>query len=277
MVEKEFMPAEMLEAVRTHKLDTVESAFSYAQAQDLTRAGLGHRSYFRIELSDHQGRPMVLYMKRYEREPLAWRLRRLLTYGVGRSPASVEMQNVRGANEANLPTIRYAYYQEQRDILGARRSYILLSEVPGVALEHCAKDFLSRAAGSPSQVEDFTQRLADLVARLHRSGYVHRDLYTSHIYMDNADGRMQLYLIDVARMFRPRCRVLRWRVKDLAQLKYSMPTSWVQGHWETFLQEYLRRLGVKNGRHYAARVDAKVAKMRRRIGEFPAAPGGTGQ
>ena len=112
------------------------------------------------------------------------------------------------------------------------------------------------------------------MARLHQSGYVHRDLYTSHIYMDSADGEMQLYLIDVARMFRPRCRVLRWRVKDLAQLKYSMPPAWVQGHWDAFLQDYLRRLGVTGGHRYAGRIERKVAMMRRRLCEFPAAPGG---
>ncbi|MFA6133865.1 MAG: lipopolysaccharide kinase InaA family protein [Phycisphaerae bacterium] len=274
MGEKQFMPADMLEVIRRNNLDTVASAFSYAQARDLTRAGLGHRRYFRIELTDGQGRPLVLYMKRYEREPLAWRLRRLLTYGPGQSPASVEMECVRSANQANLPTIQHAYYQEERDLLGVRRSYILLSAVPGVALEHCFAEFMDRNASRPEVLEDFTRRLAELVAALHRSGYVHRDLYASHIYLDDPDGAMRLSLIDVARMFRPRCCVFRWRVKDLAQLKYSMPPAWIERHWDAFFQDYLRLVGISNGRRYAAAVTRKVAKMRRRIGDYPAPAAG---
>lgn len=265
----QYMPADMLELIRLNKLDTVDSAFSHAQAQDLTRSGLGHRRYFRIELTDGQGRPLVLYIKRYEREPLIWRLRRLVTYGPGHSPAGVEMDCVRRANEAELPTICHAYYQEERDWLGPQRSYILLLEVPGTALEHCAEEFFTQNADRPEVLEDFTHRLAELVAKLHKSGYVHRDLYTSHIYLDYCGGDIQLRLIDVARMFRPRICVFRWRVKDLAQLKYSMPPAWLERYWDTFLRGYLRLVGAANGARYAAAVSRKVARMRRRLGDFP--------
>ncbi len=48
-----------------------------------------------------------------------------------------------------------------------------------------------------------------------------------------------LYLIDLARVFRPRWRKFRWRVKDLAQLHYSMPSAWVEKYWPRFLEQYL--------------------------------------
>ena len=50
---------------------------------------------------------------------------------------------------------------------------------------------------------------------------------------------MDLYLIDLARMFRPRWRTFRWRVKDLAQLHYSLPVNWRGRWWETLLKAYL--------------------------------------
>lgn len=273
-IEQEYMPSDLMALIRLHRLDTVEGAFSYEQAKDLTRAGLGHRSYFRVELIDPQGQPHVLYMKRYHREPLRWRIRRLLTYGWGHSPASVEMQNVISANRADIPTIKHAYFAHECDLLGSRRSYVLLSEVPGVALEHGFRAFLQRAGQSRDILEDFTQRLAGLVGRLHKSGFVHRDLYTSHIYMNESDGRMELRLIDIARMFQPRWRAFRWRVKDLAQLRYSMPLEWVAPYWDMFMAQYLELLGVKNARRYCRAVIQKEAAMRRRLGDFPEAPKG---
>jgi len=113
----------------------------------------------------------------------------------------------------------------------------------------------------------------DLVANLHAAGHVHRDLYASHIFLDAEGGRVQLYLIDLARVFVPRWRVFRWRVKDLAQLKYSMPPAWVEAHWDGFLAAYLRRLAggpsVEQAfeparARLAAAIDRKVEHMRRR-------------
>lgn len=265
MNEQTYMPAQLLEVVRLHGLDRLEEAFSFQEAKDLTRPGLGHRSYFRLELNDSQGRPHVLYMKRYNREPLLWRLRRLLTYGWGKSPAHVEMENVRGADQARLPGISHAYANEQRDFLGSRRSYILLSEVPGVALEHCAEAFLRQYLDRPEMVQKLTQRLWELVSSLHKSGYVHRDLYNSHIYLIQNGDELYLHLIDLARMFRPRLRVFRWRVKDLAQLKYSMPPEWTRKYWDTFLQGYVESLGDGDLRRYARAVSSKERLMRRRL------------
>jgi hypothetical protein len=59
---------------------------------------------------------------------------------------------------------------------------------------------------------------------LHRCGFVHRDLYLSHIFHD-AEARPEesLHLIDLQRVHRPRGAGRRWIVKDLAALNYSVP------------------------------------------------------
>ena len=265
MTDNVHMPAELLDVIRHNGLDSVEGAFSFPRAADLTRPGLGHRRYFRLELEGRDGRLHVMYMKRYGREPFTWRLRRLITYGWGKSPAGVEMANVRAAKEANLPAIQYAYYNHESDLFGARRSYIILSPVPGVALEHCGQSFLDRHWDHPEVLEGFTDRLAELVASLHRGGYVHRDLYTSHIYLDESEGDIKLWLIDLARMFRPRCCLFRWRVKDLSQLRYSMPPGWTAKYWQRFLAGYLLGVGAAKTRPYARAVERKERRIRRRL------------
>ena len=68
--------------------------------------------------------------------------------------------------------------------------------------------------------------LAGLVARLHASRLVHRDLYLSHVFIDeDADGAARLCLIDLQRVIRPRLRWRRWMIKDLAALDYSTPAA----------------------------------------------------
>ena len=63
-------------------------------------------------------------------------------------------------------------------------------------------------------------------------------MYTAHVFLDESAGEVTLRLLALARMFRPRLRRFRWRVKDLAQLKYSMPEPWVRQEWEAFLDAY---------------------------------------
>ena len=53
-------------------------------------------------------------------------------------------------------------------------------------------------------------------------------------------------------------------MKDLAQLKYSMPAAWVGGHWGRFLWSYLGRTGAGLDGRYARAIDAKAARRRRR-------------
>ena len=64
-----------------------------------------------------------------------------------------------------------------------------------------------------------------VAGRLHRNGLIHRDLYLCHFFpvtAPNEDARSwPVYLIDLARLFRPENRFARWRLKDLASISYS--------------------------------------------------------
>ncbi len=252
----------LAEALRLAGLDTVAGAFAWAGGDDLDKPGLAHRRRTRLELKDHAGRTHELYMKRYGREPLGVRLKRRLTHGRRLGPAGIEFENVRTATSAGVPTMQAVAWGEQPARFGPGCGYIIVTAVPGDALERCLADFLERC-GSEA-VGRFTNKLAELVRRLHASGYVHRDLYASHVFLDESQDEINLYLIDLARMFRPRWRRFRWRVKDLAQLKYSMPAAWVEQYWDGFLAACLGETADAAAGRFSRAIDGKVARMRRR-------------
>ncbi len=75
-----------------------------------------------------------------------------------------------------------------------------------------------------------------VAARLHGCGLVHRDLYLCHFFpvlnqakdvssirsrKRKTEVDLEVYLIDLARLFKPEKHFWRWRLKDLAALEYS--------------------------------------------------------
>ena len=242
-------------------LDTLEGAFSYAGGEELSKPGLGHRRRYRLDLTDDAGRSVRWYLKRYGRQPWPKRLRLMLTGGGYTSPARREAEAVSILRAAGAPTMDVVAFGDESGPVGARRSYIVVTAVPGDALERCLADCLER--WDDAAAERFNAALLDIVCRLHLAGAVHRDLYASHVFVEEAADGPRLYLIDVARVFLPRWRRFRWRAKDLAQLKYSMPSPWVAQYWGGFLGGYLARVGGDIGR-WSDAIDRKVASMRRR-------------
>jgi len=252
------------ELLRQEQLDTVEGVFGFQAGEDLRKAKLGHRRRTRLFLTDSQNRKHELYLKRYDREPLSARLRRWLTYGVRTSPADVEFDNILALRRIGLPTMQPIICGKQRGVWGTRRSYLIVAAVPGEKLDTYISEFLDANVNNTNVLQDFTVALAQRVSQLHRAGYVHRDLYSAHIFLDRSEGAMSLHLIDLARVFAPRWRPQRWRVKDLAQLKFSLPAvRWAQKYWDLFMQEYLGEEAGQAGR-LNRKIDRKVAGMRRR-------------
>jgi tRNA A-37 threonylcarbamoyl transferase component Bud32 len=262
------LPQGVRQALAAAGLDTVAGAFAYGGGQDLAKPGLGDRRRTRVELTDPDGRKHVLYLKRYGGgtvPAVRAALRRWLERGRRCSAAAVEFDNIRAARAAGVPTMGPIAYGQEPCPLGAGGSYLLVSAVPGEALERCGEAFLADHAAD-GQAAALTTEMARLVRTLHDSGYAHRDLYASHVFLDSSGpaGRPALYLIDLARMFRPRCRPLRWFVKDVAQLKFSMPPAWVAGQWDAFLAEYLPGVSPAARRRFGAAVDRKARSIARR-------------
>jgi len=255
--------SELVELLAGAGLDTVAGAFAYAGGLDLLKPGLVARRRTRIELTAPDGAARVLYLKRYGPERLGDRWRRLMTYGRG-SPASIEFENIHAARRCGVATMDAVVFGHEMGFAGlsARRSYLVVTSVPGDAIERCGEEFLVAHAGDDG-ARRLTEELASLVGLLHGGGFVHRDLYASHVFLHDSPEGLSLYLIDLARMFAPRMRLFRWRVKDLAQLKYSMPEDWVKSCWDEFMGIYLDICGGR-GNRYSRAIDRKVASMCRR-------------
>lgn len=256
------VPEGVLAAVRLAGLDSVDGAFACEGGEDLNKPGLGHRRRTRLELPDGQGGVHVLYLKRYGRQGVSAALRRWWTHGRRWSAARAEFENIRRARQAGVATMREVVCDEDRCPLGAMRSFVIVTSVPGEALERCFDAYL--AGHDAAAVAALTARLAGMIRSLHRAGYVHRDLYAAHVFLDESAAPGELYLIDLARMFSPRLRKLRWFVKDLAQLKYSMPAAWTAGYWPALLAEYLGGAGDRRRRMWDDMISRKVESMRRR-------------
>ncbi len=248
------------EALEQAGLDSVAGALAFGGGDDLIKDGLGHRRRTRLVLADSIGRTHELYMKRYGPEPMKLRLRRAWTHGRGKSPATVEAQNVAAVAAAGIATMRYVAAGQDH----AGRSYVIITAVPGDALSRMIEAFAARHQ-SDGQLEALTERLADVSAKLHEAGLAHRDFYADHIFLHEMRDGFELYLIDLARMFRPRWRRHRWFVKDLAQLKFSMPAWWIEKHWPAFLGRYLTVGGSRMCGHGLASWDRIVGRKVRHM------------
>jgi tRNA A-37 threonylcarbamoyl transferase component Bud32 len=250
MKPRQFIHPEYAAILSQQGLDSVAGAFAYSGGELLTKPGLGTRERLRLTLQG-PNEPQIVYMKRYM--AATWRQRLSCD-----SLAWREMRNIQLCHSAGVPTMQCLAAGHENG-----RSYILMSTVPGQSLEKCFAEFWTARRSDAEAMRAFNQALVAVVARLHGAGLIHRDLYASHIFMDSTSSPA-LYLIDLARVFKPRWRLFRWRVKDLAALAYSMPEEWVAGHWDDFLAAYVDRLGQANPHRWQRAVAAKVAWMQRR-------------
>jgi tRNA A-37 threonylcarbamoyl transferase component Bud32 len=163
-----------------------------------------------------------LYLKRYRKPPLREQLGlRLRGFG---ATAQVEWHWLRQLPELGLPGPQAVAYGCRCRAGLERQSLLLTGEVPGKSLEQWVPGELDRRLADRAFRARLGADVAKLVARLHASRLVHRDLYLSHVYIDeDADGSVRLALIDLQRVMRPKLRWRRWMIKDLAALAYSTP------------------------------------------------------
>ncbi len=182
--------------------------------QDLPKATLGAwRSRTRINLE----RIGTCYLKRYHHPPASQQLRRILSGSLTRSTARTEWDQIGKLQSAGVGTVTALAFSEKHIGVWEEWSSILLRELPGKSLEAVVLDQPQRFP------RRWAERLAAFIADFHRAGFIHRDLYLCHIFVELQSDQPIFRLIDLARLFRPRWRRQRWLVKDLASLNYSTP------------------------------------------------------
>lgn len=255
------------EILTRHGLDGLEAVFRLETGERLDKSGLETwRQRWRLRLADGQGSQRTFYLKRFNRPPLRRQWERWREGHAGLSTAGVEWANARLLAEAGIPAVEAVAFGQEMVGPWERRSFVISREVPGESLERWLPAHLPPAAGDPdlARRRRLLNSLARLAGRFHAAGFVHRDLYLSHIFIEPDGGALRL--IDLQRVFRPGWRRTRWVIKDLAALHFSTPADRV-GRWERlrFLCRYVRENnGAGSARALARRVDAKARRMARR-------------
>ena len=207
--------------LRANGLGSLEALFAASHGESLQKPGLdAWRERIRLTVKD-DGRQRLLYLKRF-RDPPPRARREVRRSGSGASSvAGMEWTWMHRLAGDGIPCVKPVAFGEELDRQRERRSAILAEAVPGQALE----SWVARWGEEDRRVvRSLIGPTAKLVARFHACGYVHRDLYLSHVFLDpGARIDHALHLIDLQRVVRPPWRRRRWVVKDLAALDFSAP------------------------------------------------------
>ncbi|HOQ04784.1 MAG TPA: lipopolysaccharide kinase InaA family protein [Anaerohalosphaeraceae bacterium] len=225
------------ETLRQLGLTTFEAVFSFRAGQSLTKPNLSaFRSRDRILVPGRK----ALYLKRYSQPPLLHQIAGWLQWGRRVSCADLDRIPAAPLAQIGIQTPKIVACGTRWGRLFEKQSFIITEEISGSSLEKRLPDCLtdSNPLHNPAPRRQFLNRLADWVAAFHGSGFRHRDLYLSHIFLTEDD---RLVLIDLHRTFRPRLFRQRWRLKDLTQLYYSAPGQWISR--TDRLRFYLRYVG----------------------------------
>ncbi len=196
-------------------LRRLEDFFSIS-GKALSKPGLGKR--YRAQLDLKRGSDTVtVFYKRYEGESSRAVLQRWLEDGERNAIASREVNVAEALKKIQIATFQPLAWGWTNDPGPQQKSFLIMSRVPGDSLER----WLPAANLTWQRKLALVEQLARLAKRLHASGWFHRDFYLCHIFIEEVGHGYELALVDLARMFRPRWRVRRWQIKDLAQLHYS--------------------------------------------------------
>jgi glycosyltransferase involved in cell wall biosynthesis len=150
----------------------------------------------------------------------------------GRFPvvgALCEYKAILRLKQLNIKTMTVVAFAQRGINPATLKSFIVTDELSNtVSLEHYGKswkqtppDYLLKLA--------FTKKIANIARVLHSNGVNHRDFYAAHLLLDISQGEncithenLKIYLIDLHRMQIRKQVPLRWVVKDIAALYYSV-------------------------------------------------------
>lgn len=209
------------EVLFANGLDSLDALFNTSNAESLGKPGLSPwRQRLRLTLNV-AGERRTFYLKRFHNPPPGARREVKRSRTGAFSMAGLEWTWMNRFAADGIPCVEPVAYGEQLSGSKELRSAILTAAVPGESLE-CWTGRWSEA--DRATISILIPPLAALIARLHERGYIHRDLYLSHIFYDaSAFPETCLHLIDLQRVIRPRRGRRRWIVKDLASLNFSAP------------------------------------------------------
>ena len=214
-----FVDADFVQGFKELDLTSLDTIFAFNKGKNLTKNNLAS---FRSRMEFQLNQPSATaFLKRYDRPPVSIQLKNWFSHRRKTSCAFCEYEPTARLNAIGINTPKVIAYGQQWAGLFERRSFIIAEKIPNSeSLERKLPDYIKAAAGNLKSKRKFIRELAGFVKKFHQSGFRHRDLYFSHIFY-NQNGRF--YLIDLARVFKPKFFAERFRIKDIAQICYSAP------------------------------------------------------
>lgn len=181
------------------------------------------RTVRRIELS-HKGGSGNFFMKRHAGSLRVGEVIRAGLSGFPLSWGKKEWEVIQAFRRSGIPTLTPVAAGEKISFL-KQESFLITEELQGFgSLETYIKTRFQPPLTHEriSEKRDVIREVARIAAKMHESGFNHRDFYCCHIFIRNGeDGRRRWSVLDLQRVDYRRWFRKRWIVKDLAALNYS--------------------------------------------------------
>jgi hypothetical protein len=214
-------------------LDTFDGVWNYSGGHCVKE--LRDRSVYRLDLTFSAGRKTV-YLKRHHRGflglwglvPRFFRFSRFLQ-SKGRSQGMLEFDNILEFRQKGLHTVVPIAAGERRMGFFQAESFLLTEDVhPYVSLESLLKttpEFFQGAAGA-GRKKKLIREIAALAGKMHAAGFNHQDFNATHVLLHYKNGAAvpELALFDMQRVEKNKIFRLRWKIKSLARLNYTLPS-----------------------------------------------------
>lgn len=195
----------------------------------------GSRDIFRIPVTDADGRPATLYLKRIWKSYKKDGLLSLLQHGRVWSISRREWENSKALEAAGVNSAPLVALGEECGLLWEKFSFILTVEAPGT---QTASAFLQNCT-DPVQRRRVFDALAIEIRKMHDAGQASPDLFARHIFVDETLEPPRFCLIDMARLDRRRSLPPVLRARDLAALSVTAPLRFVSNRERLrFLKRY---------------------------------------
>jgi len=267
-----FIDADFKQAFAEAGLTCLDSLFTLKGGVSLVKKNLAsHRARVQFKAGRSEG---VFFLKRYDRPPILAQLKNWFYHRSSISFGYSELRASQMLSAAGINTARVVGYGQQRNRLFEKKSFIITEKIPdALSLEQKLPDCFCQPASAENIKlrRQFLVQSAGFIRKFHQTGLRHRDLYLCHIFRDESD---KFYLIDLARVFKPKFFGWRFRIKDLAQLYYSAPAEYFTAADRLrFYQSYCGhrkltfkdKLLIKNVKKKAKRIAAHDAKRIKKL------------
>ena len=100
--------------------------------------------------------------------------------------------------------------------------------------------FKCELQNDPKRQRRIIIKIADLLGRMHAAGLAHQDFYLVHLFVKPKEND-EIYLIDLQRTLMQKKLSKRWKIKDLAQIHFSMGPRVTKEGIKLFREHYTGR------------------------------------